>query len=62
MSRLPQTMRAWVYRKSGQVDKVLHLENEYPLPKLKDYPITIKVHSVALNPVAYKIISEIPCE
>lgn len=55
-------MRAWVYRKSGPVDQVLHLENDYPMPQLKDYPIVIKVHSVGLNPVGYKIISEIPCE
>lgn len=61
MSTLPSTMRAWVYRKSGPVDKVLKLEEGYPMPKVKNYPITVKVHSVGLNPVGYKIISEIPC-
>lgn len=62
MATIPQTMRAWVYRRSGPVDKVLKLESEYPMVHLKNYPIIVKNKCVAMNPVAFKIISQMPCK
>jgi hypothetical protein len=57
---LPETMRAWVYRKSGRPEEVLYLESDRPLPVHEGYPILVKVKAVALNPEAYKVMAEFP--
>lgn len=49
MSEVPKTMKAWVFRKTGQPKDVLKLETDYPVPVPKAKQILVKVHAVALN-------------
>ena len=54
-------MRAWTYRKTGKPEVVLKLEDDRPLPALAGHPIIVKVKAAALNPVGYKVMSQMPC-
>lgn len=49
MSQVPETMKAWVFRKTGQPKDVLKLETDYPVPVPKAGEILVKVHAVSLN-------------
>ena len=51
---VPTTQRAWVCTARGTPDKVLKLQNDYPVPSSSQLPkgtVLIKVKAGALNPV-----------
>jgi len=49
-----------VYRTSGKPSEVLKLESDFPVPREEKYPIVVKVHAAALNPVGYKMMEHFP--
>ena len=56
----PKSFKAWQYTTSGKPSEVLKLTNDYSLPPVPGFPIVVKVHAAALNPVGYKVISDMP--
>jgi len=59
-SEIPKAFKAWQYKTSGKPSEVLHLIDDYSLPSVQGFPIIVKVHAAALNPVGYKVMSDMP--
>ncbi|KZV65702.1 NAD(P)-binding protein [Peniophora sp. CONT] len=58
---VPTTQRAWICTGRGTPDKVLRLENNYPVPsQLQKGAVLVKVKAAALNPVGYKMMKLLP--
>lgn len=60
MSEIPKTFKAWQYATSGRPEQVLKLVDNCSLPVIAGFPIIVKVKAAALNPVGYKVMSEMP--
>lgn len=53
---MAKTMKAWQYKSvTGGMEKNLHINENAPRPVPKDNELLVQVHSMALNPVDYKI-------
>ena len=56
LAPLPEKMRCIVQTGYGEFEKNIKLKT-WPLPKPSDDGVLVKVHSVTLNPVDYKLIN-----
>lgn len=60
MTSVPKTMRAWVFRKSGQPVDVLQLEPSWPVPSVGADKVLVAVHTAARNPGSSRFLSMFP--
>ncbi|CED84054.1 Zinc-binding oxidoreductase [Phaffia rhodozyma] len=60
MSSLPSTQQVWFQTKRGSNTNAIELNTQAPIPALEPEFVLVKVHSVALNPVGYKMMPALP--
>ncbi|GAA5867278.1 hypothetical protein JCM8547_003145 [Rhodosporidiobolus lusitaniae] len=53
-------MKAWVFRKTGEPQDILKLEQDYEKPKPGKGQVLLRVHAASLNPVGWKAMGMAP--
>ena len=51
MTDIPLTQRAWIVARRGTPAQALELRTDWPVPKLGEGEVLVKVQAAALNPV-----------
>ncbi|KAG8741585.1 hypothetical protein FRC10_002658 [Ceratobasidium sp. 414] len=59
MADIPETQKGWRVVRQGAPARALALQN-FPVPRVKDGEVLVKVEAAALNPVGYKLMAFLP--
>ncbi|KAG9100106.1 hypothetical protein FRC07_010448, partial [Ceratobasidium sp. 392] len=59
MTSIPDTQKGWRVVRQGVPSKALELQT-FPVPKIKEGEVLVKIEAAALNPVGYKLMNFLP--
>ncbi|QRW00480.1 Zinc-binding dehydrogenase [Ceratobasidium sp. AG-Ba] len=59
MTSVPETQKGWRVVRQGTPSKAVALQT-FPVPKVKDGEVLVKIEAGALNPVGYKLMAFLP--